>query len=362
MLLAALMLSASMLLSSCSDKKWNAEGTIAGADGKSVVLEAPNGTGGWYPIDTVDVKSDGSFKFSGLPFGHPELLRLNLDGQRIYFPIDSLETVNISADAKNLQSSAKLSGSESAEKMQEVNDLIAATIKSKGEDATAFDPDLKRKLAEVILRNPSDIVAYYLVFHRVGNTLLFSPTEKSDLRIIGAVANAYTQQRPADPRTDLLKSLYLSNRKAVIPSAATDTIVANEISFPEISLVDEKGKTQTLSDVVSKGNVVVLSFTAYTADGSQALNVELNKVYSAHKAQGLEIYQVGFDADEFQWKQSAKNLPWITVYNTPKAGAQTLIDYNVGQLPALFIFNRQGNLVERVEVVNRLEATVNRYL
>jgi hypothetical protein len=90
--------------------------------------------------------------------------------------------------------------------------------------------------------------------------------------------------------------------------------------------------------------------------------VELNKVYSAHKAQGLEIYQVGFDADEFQWKQSAKNLPWITVYNTPKAGAQTLIDYNVGQLPALFIFNRQGNLVERVEVINRLEATVNRYL
>jgi peroxiredoxin len=132
--------------------------------------------------------------------------------------------------------------------------------------------------------------------------------------------------------------------------------------FPDISLVDELGKTRTLSEVVNNGKVVVLNFTAYTADGSQALNVELNKVYSAHKAQGIEIYQVGLDGDEFQWKQSAKNLPWITVYNTPKAGAQTLLDYNVSTLPATFIFNRQGNLVERVENINRLESTVSRYL
>jgi peroxiredoxin len=351
-----------LLFSSCSDKKWSAEGNIAGAAGKSVVLEAPNGTGGWYAVDTVEVAKDGSFKLTGEPFGHPELLRLNLEGQRIYFPIDSLETINIEADVKNLQASAKLSGSETADRMQEVNGLIASTIKSKGEDVAAFDPDLKRKLAEIILHNPSDIVAYYLVFHRVGNSLLFSPTEKSDLRIIGAVANAYTQNRPADPRTALLKDLYLSNRKAVMPSTATDTIVANEIGFPDISLVDELGKTRTLSEVVNNGKVVVLNFTAYTADGSQALNVELNKVYSAHKAQGIEIYQVGLDGDEFQWKQSAKNLPWITVYNTPKAGAQTLLDYNVSTLPATFIFNRQGNLVERVENINRLESTVSRYL
>jgi hypothetical protein len=355
-------LAAAMLLTGCSEKKWSAQGTIAGGAGKSVVLEAPNGAGGWYPVDTIEIAKDGSFKVSGLPFGHPELLRLNLNGQPVYFPIDSIETVNIEANLASLQSSARLSGSETAEKMQEVNDLIAKVAKEKGEDAVAFDPELKRSLAEVILRNPADIVAYYLVFHRVGNTRIFSPEEKSDLRIIGAVANAYTQQRPNDPRTALLKDLYLSNRRAVMPSAATDTIVANEIKFPEIDLVNEKGAHKKLSDVASQGKIVILNFTAYTADGSQALNVELNKIYTAHKAQGLEIYQVGFDDDEFQWKQSAKNLPWITVYNTPKDGAQTLVNYNVGALPAIFIINRQGDLVERVDGVNRLESAVSRYL
>lgn len=356
-------MTAALLMTGCSEKKWSAEGTIAGAAGKQVVIEAPNAAGGWYPLDTVTVGKDGAFKVSGLPIGHPELLRLTLGSQSAYFPVDSIETVSIEADAANFQASARLSGSESAEKMQEVNDLIAKVAKAKGESAVAFDPDLKRNLAEVILRDPADIVAYYLIFHRVGGTLIFSPTEKSDLRIIGAVANAYTQNRPSDPRTALLKNLYLSNRKAVMPSsAAGDTIMAREMQFPEIDLMDEKGVSHKLSEVADQGKVVILCFTAYTAQGSQALNVELNKVYTAHKAQGLEIYQVGLDEDEFQWKQSAKNLPWITVYNSPKDGAQSLVDYNINALPAIFILNRQGDLVERVEAANRLESTVSRYL
>lgn len=360
--LLLLPVAAAMMLTGCSGKKWNAEGAVAGAEGQQMLLEAPNGNGGWYPVDTIEVGKDGKFKVSGEPFGHPELLRLTLGSQSAYFPLDSIETVTIQANAADFQASARLSGSESADKMQEVNDLIARTAAAKGVDAVAFDADLKRELAEVILRNPADIVAYYLVFHRVGDVRIFSPTEKSDLRIIGAVANAYTQHRPADPRTALLKDLFLSNRKAVMPSTSNDTIVANEMQFPEISLLDETGKRQSLSDIAGNGKVVVLCFTAYTAQGSQALNVELNKLYSAHRAQGLEIFQVGVDDDEFQWKQSAKNLPWITVYNTPKDGAQSLIDYNVGQLPAIFILNRNGDLVERVDALNRLESTVNRYL
>lgn len=360
--LSLLPMAAALLLAGCSENKWNAEGTITGAEGKSLVIEAPNGTGGWYPVDTVLIGKGGSFKVSGEPFGHPELLRLTLDGQSAYFPLDSTETVHIQADAASLQASTRLSGSESADRMQEVNDLIAKVARTGGENAVAFDSDLKRSLAEVILRDPADIVAYYLVFHRVGETRIFSPEEKSDLRIIGAVANAYTQHRPSDPRTALLKELYLSNRKVVMPSAPTDTIVAEEMKFPDISLIDETGMKRSLSDVADKGQVVILCFTAYTAQGSQALNVELNKVYTAHKAQGLEIFQVGLDDDEFQWRQSAKNLPWITVYNSPGDGAQSLLDYNIGSLPAIFILNRQGDLVERVDAVNRLESTVNRYL
>lgn len=353
------------ILSSCSDKKWTVEGTVADLpEGQTLLLEAPNGNGGWYPVDTLTVSSSGKFSTSGFPFGHPELLRLTLGKESVYIPVDSIETVTVNiADAAGFATSATLSGSTSAEKLQEVNDLIAKVCREKGAESAPFDPDLKRQLAEVILRDPSDIVAYYLVFHRVGGMLLFSPAEKSDLRIIGAVANAYTTSRPNDPRTPLLKDLYLSNRSQIFrPTAPADTLYANEMKFPEISLYDENGKQQNLADVASKGNVVVLCFTAYAAQGSQALNVELNRLYTANRGKGFEIYQVGFDTDEFQWKESAKNLPWLTVYNTPAEGDRLIREYNIGALPAIFILNRNGDLVERVEAVNRLESTVNRYL
>lgn len=355
-----LSLAAIALFSSCSDKEWSARGTIAGGEGKQLIVEVPNGNGGWYPIDTVEIASDGSFKLSGAPFGHPELLRLNLgDNASIYLPIDSLDKVNVESNLANLATSTKLSGAPAAESMQKVNDLIAKTIADEGIESAPFNQELKRQLAEEILRNPAGIVSYYLVFHRVGDQLLFSPEDKSDLRIIGAVANAFTQYRPNDPRTAMLKDLFLSNRRLHSPS---EPMVAQEIQYPEISLMDENGKVRNLSDITGNGKMVVLSFIAYTDQNSPALNVALNKIYTAYHDQGVEIYQIGFDADEFAWKQSAKNLPWITVYNSPKDGDKVLVDYQVDALPACFIFNRQGDLAERVEALNRLDSSVKRYL
>ena len=347
---------------SCSEKKWHIEGSVDGAGGKQIIVEAPNAHGGWYPIDTVEVASDGTFKVAGEAFGHPELVRLSLDGATAYLPVDSIETVTFAAKGNAFAATARISGTPSADKMQEVNDLITKVAKAQGSAAAPFDQDLKRSLAEVILRDPANIVAYYLIFHKVGDTPLYSPEDRSDLRIIGAVANAYTQLRPADPRTPLLTDLFLTNRKMLHPREMADTLMAQEMKFPEISLYDEKGHLQSLTAEAHKGKVVVLCFTAYSLPNSQAMNVELNKVYTAHKAQGLEIFQVGVDEDEYQWKESAKNMPWITVFNAPAQSHQNMTAYNVTELPALFIINRNGDLVERVESISRLESAVARYL
>lgn len=349
-------------LCGCSENKWHAKGVVNGAESADLIVEAPNGRGGWYPVDTVTTDKSGAFSVVGEAVGHPEIFRLTLNGESVYFPIDSIESVDITADAANFGSGYTLAGSESAEKLLQVNNLIDATVKAKGADAAAYDPDLKRKLAEVILRDPDGIVAYYTIFRRVGNTPVFDPAERGDLRIIGAVANAFDQNRPADPRTAFLRALFLSNRRPSGAGMPVDTIVAREIMLPEISLLDETGAKRSLNEVASKGKVVVLNFTAYSAEVSPALNIELAKIYDANKAAGLEIYQVGFDADEFAWKQSARNLPWVTVYNSPKDGEATLRDYNVGALPAIFVINRNGELVERVEDPTRLSSAVARYL
>lgn len=351
------------ILGSCSQKGWHAEGSIAGGENKDLVLEAPNGFGGWYSIDTVTISDNGKFSLTGEPAGHPEVYRLTLNDESLYFPIDSLETITIEASAPGFATNYTLSGSPAAERMQKVNDAIAKVVANSGEQAVATDSILKRVLADEILSDPAGIVAYYTIFRRVGNTLLFDPTQKADLRMIGAVANAYANFRPTDPRTKYLSQVYISGRSATgLLQIPTDTIQAQEIQLPEVSLLDADGKRQVLSKLAAKGNVIVLNFTAYSAEGSPAFNLELAKVYNALKTRGMEIYQVSFDTDEFFWKQAARNLPWITVYNSPKDGAENLIKYNVGSLPALFIIDRKGDLVERVENIADLKTAVSRYL
>jgi alkyl hydroperoxide reductase subunit AhpC len=100
----------------------------------------------------------------------------------------------------------------------------------------------------------------------------------------------------------------------------------------------------------------------YDAKESPAYNIKLNEIYKAYKAQGLEIYQVSIDPEETTWKESAKNLPWITVYNSPVDGADIVMKYNVQAVPMTYIINRQGDLAERVTDVNSLAKAVQKYM
>ena len=68
------------------------------------------------------------------------------------------------------------------------------------------------------------------------------------------------------------------------------------------------------------------------------------------------------DSDEFAWKQAAANIPLIAVFNSPKHGAKSLLQYNVTNLPATFVINRKGELVERIDDLTRLSSAVARYL
>ena len=338
-------------LTACnSEKKWEIKGHInKSSDSKMLVQASENGY--WYTLDTINIKADGSFEYKHAPAGYPDIYRLTLDGKSIYFPIDSIETVIVESDAKTFDSDYKLSGSSDAEMLMAVDNLIksnAATGNAKS------DSLLKRELGGMIIGDPSGIVAYYIINKQLNGKSLFDPRNKSDNRIIGAVANAFNEKRPNDPRTGYLAGIYLSNRSNGAPS---DTIVANTMSYFDLELSDNKGVEHKLSDIVNGNKVVILNFTSYLAEGSTALNVLLADTYKKYHNQGLEIYQVSMDNDEFQWKQSAKNLPWVTVYNPPTQGFTLINKYNILGLPTTYIFVN-GELVDRIIDLSKLDNEV----
>ncbi|MCM1517293.1 MAG: redoxin domain-containing protein [Pseudoflavonifractor sp.] len=351
---------ASLMLASCGGNKWKVKGSIYGAEEKTVTLEAAD-NGRWYALDSTKADNNGSFSMSREAAGYPDIYRLRVGDRTIYFPIDSTETVTVTAGMSNPEEGYSLDGSTSAVMLADVERRLNALVRQKGVDAAVNDSLFKRELGGMVIGDPAGIVTYYIISKRIDGRPLFNPDNRADLRIIGAVANAFDRYRPDDPRTGYLKSLYLNNRKRTT-TAPTDTIYASEARLFDINLLDETGKARSLAEVAGQGKVTVLNFTVYDVNASPAYNRELAKVYESRKSAGLEIYQVSVDPDEFKWRQSAKNLPWITVYNSPVDGSEALLHYNVTDLPATFIIDRQGDIVERVSDVTQLGDTVDKYL
>lgn len=341
-----------------NSNKWSVNGTISGLNDTDLLILEGHNQGYWYPIDTIDVAADGRFSLAQEAQGYPDIYRLRVGQEAVYFPIDSVETLTIMAEAPSIAANHKLSGTPQAANLARVDSILAEAARTKSASAIVTDPALKRQLGQMLLADPAGIVTYYIVSKSVDGQPLFNPAVKDDRKYIGAVANAFKEKRPADPRTNYLVNLYLSNRT----SSQTTTMAANEIGAFEIDLYDNTGKRHSLLDLSKQGKVVLLNFTGYSADWSPAFNVELNNLYQKYKDRGFEIYQVSIDADELLWKEAAKNLPWITVMNDVAHGAKTLQQYNVTVVPTTFVIDRNGEIVERVLEVEDLERAVASHL
>ena len=220
----------------------------------------------------------------------------------------------------------------------------------------------KDKQARQIAADPSGIVAYYLINKYIDGKPLFDPMNDNDLRFIGAVANAFNSFRPQDPRTEYLVNLLLDGqRRRRGITAPTDTVYADVTTLLDISLQDYTGKEYKLSQVADEHSVVLLDFTAYALEVSPQLNKLLNDIYQAYRSKGLMIYQVSLDENNVTWREAAKNLPWITVYDPMSIQSQNVSAYNVNGIPTTFII-RNSEIVERVEDATRLKAAVARYM
>lgn len=364
-IIAASLTGTLVFFASCSGQKgWSVEGTVIGGEGQKIALQGFNNSN-WYTIDSITIDKNGSFEYvSATPAAYPEVLRLNLGQSSIYFPIDSVSSITINTDAASFGNGYKLSGSESAKRFAEIDSLISSTIAIKGENAAATDSLLKRQLTQIILSDDQQIASYYIINKRIGNKPLFDPTVARDRTIIGAVAQNFLTNRPDDPRTTSLRNIYLTAKAAANPELISKTTVEipeSGLSY-DIKAYDNKGVSHSLYETASKGNVVLLSFTSYDLEASPAYNVVLADLYKKYKDRGLEIFQVAYDGDEAEWKQSAVNLPWITVWNSPEDGSASVVNYNVNVLPLTYIIDRNGDLRTRVTDPTTLDKELTKYL
>jgi hypothetical protein len=348
---------AALALGACTADKnnsWSVGGTVS-ADAPTILLEGASAAGDWYVIDSVSAKS-GKYKFTQARPTTGAIYRVRTGAQTVYFPIDSTEnlTLNLNPDG-----TYTLTGSDEAE-------LLAAVDRKISAQKNPADSLFHRELLEMLTDHYSSAAAYYVVKKSVNGLPLLNPlASRQDYALLRAVTNTYNAFRPTDSRTATLMreftEVQAKRQSAAGITPETGVIYAPEISYFEIELMDAAGKQRKLSDAVSANSTVILSFVNTANDATPAINIQLSELYAQHHAQGLEIYQVGFDENQHAWSNAVRNLPWITVFQSEGASQAHLGQYMVNQLPTTFIISN-GEIRERVDDVTKLKETISKYI
>lgn len=335
---------------SCGSDSFKVEGTIEGADDASVILEKADYTGRWAAVDSVRTSKSGKFSMRFAAPAAPEVFRLKFGGEYVYFPVDSTETVTVNSSAVNFGHAFTLAGSEQA------LDLMAFEKEAMRLSAVA-DPDsasrFKRKVFDLYIRDrQGGLISYYVLTKTLDGKPLFDPADAQDVRYYSAVATAFRQFKPDDPRTELLEQIALAGMRRRNSEQGKQAVVeARELRLIDITLPNPENQKISLSQVAANGRPTVLVFTALGLEGSPAVNQRLNEL---RQSRGLDIYMVCLDGDQYSWREAARNLPWTVVYAAEGVQEKSLRDYNVTELPTFFVYDAQGELKDRAATVDEL--------
>ena len=366
--------------------RFTLNGKIVEADGKTLYLDHL-GLDKVEVIDSVKLDAEGEFQFNPVAPGDCfDFYRLRIDGKVVNLAIDSTETVTVTASLPVMQIAYMIEGSENSVRLKELvmdqigllQDLRRLSLQYRDANPTllqqqvneivdVFKSDL---MTEYILPDPGSPCAYYALFLSINGQMLFNPqADRQDAKCYAAVATQMDMHYPDAVRTAHLHNVALKGMAKTSPSrnnkVSDETIqqfenLVVETGLIDIELPDCQGVTQKLSD--QKGKVILLDFTAFKTNYSPNYNLLLRTLYNKYADKGFNIYQVSVDNDESYWMNTATNLPWICVRDESSVYSTYLKSYNVQQLPAVFLIDRDGNITDRPDNTDELDGKIAKLL
>jgi peroxiredoxin len=368
-----------VLFSACSDNRFTVKGVVSGADGQTMFLENV-GVSSVETLDSIKLNAAGKFTFKHSRPQYPDFYRLRLNNQLINFSIDSTEIVSFSADAGTFATSYMVEGSENAKAIKQITlaqldaNQAIGRLRNDYDSKLISDTTYREQVLDVaeaykeVARNyiysaPMSTTAYYALFQQIDGLYFFNLYDKDDSKAYGAVATSYDFNYPESARAKHLHNLALQSIKVIRQQRALDaeTVNVQEINYLDITLPNLYGEVVKLSEV-AEGKTVLVNFTAYQSEWSPALNMDFAGLYEKYNNKGFTIYQVSLDIDKHFWKNVASKLPWICVHDPDAAYSQIAALYNVKQLPALFLINKKGEIVKRIEDLRALDDDIQRIL
>lgn len=339
--------------------------TVYGAGGKEIILSKLQ-MDRVEVVDTVTADASGHFKYdltvneSAPDFFYVSYNRKRLasliakGGDKIKLTVDTLgggfsvngseESVLLYEIEQEVFSNTKKFDSLSVELVNSVE----AGDEEKGGKIQRELSDLyvqyKRSAIRRLMTNPASFANISLLYQRLGDNLyLFS--DPMDIVYFQKVRDTLVKSYPDSPYVKSLDN-EIENFNNVL--LLNDRISeASEIPFPDLVLPDKNAEACKMSDL--NGRPFLLIFWTATNVQQKIFNQDMKDLYEKYSGKGLGIYQVSVDVDKALWASVVKEqqLPWINVCDGLGVNSPALSTYNVQQLPAMFIFNSDGEIVAK---------------
>jgi peroxiredoxin len=351
-----------LAFTSCSKDKVKISGVISNAENSMIHLDEVD-VYNTIPGDSIKLKKNGRFSFT-IPAGIPSFYQLRLSPDKIIvlFPKPG-DKIKISADANKLVSSLNIEGSHDTEQITKLIKMLNETRIQLDSIALLYEkaPDdsmkgiLNRNYQETLDKHRKNSIAYLLTNYNSLSSVYalyqqYQPGyyvfyKTADLQFFKIISDSLSKYHPKSRHVEALRA-YTNNlikdyNSQLLMRKANTSVV----SLPPLRLPDGSGDSISLQSL--KGKVVLLSFWTSESQLCVGQNLELKKIYDKYRGKGFEIYQVSLDNSFDAWQKAVRfdELPWISVIDYSTSNPKSAGNYNVTQVPANYLINRDNSTV-----------------
>lgn len=359
----------SLSLTSCDNAAGRSGiyGSLKGAEGHTVYMEALPLASQPLITDSVNVAPDGTFSLLGQLQSEPTFYNIRLDDGRTFTVIlDSAQVVRLSADTNNKQLVGNISftNSPANDALQSVMSGASALLAKYNDKSLTTDDvsDFKQQMTTQVFSDPRSMVGYYIVFQKIGGHPLFDVMDKADHRLYSAVATSLQMAYPNSKQVKYLCDYVLGARAAQKATARRDSLLqqAVELNSPDLRLPDKDGNEIALTSL--RGKTVLLFFWTAADENARKAFTQLASTYKKFRNRGLEIYAVSFDTSKILWEAASNNTEWVNVCDLKGAASPAVATYQVATLPSNYILDPKGNLIGKDLFNTRLDNKLNEIL
>lgn len=353
----------------CSRTNTRISGVVENGAHKTITLERldVNRTS---LIDTVKIGTNGSFSIK-TQLEEPELYILkNETGEIVNLLPAPGEKVSISTSSESFGTGYSVTGSEESEKIRllvehmqrtrSVLDSLLTAADSIGDPESpqmdlirnAFTQTIikqKRYTIRYLVENMTSLSSVYALYQKYDDGSLVLATD-ADLQYFKVVADSLESVHPNSSLTKSLRADVERREARYKEDSQLNTLLSmvdKEVGMLDLSIPDRNGQEKELSSL--KGKVILVAFWASGNQASIQSMLQLKSTYNRYHDRGFEIYAISLDNNKASWMNAIdfNEFTWFNVseLSYPDSRANQL--YNVTSLPAIFLINREGDIVAK---------------